>query len=157
MTNLALILASTGSNPALLTNMAPPSTPDLGDVLQSAEARVIAVTLAHIADETKRNADAIISVSESLRMLASIESQQRHVIESLKEGSIRMTDHEKRLQLVEQNLPALLEMRKWVVTGVLAGVGMMGAALVKLVIVDVPRFSYPQPPAAVAPAQPVQK
>lgn len=156
MSALTFILASTAT-PARLTTMAPSHT-DLGDVLQSAEARVIAVTLAHIAEETKRNADAIISVSESLRMLASIEQTQRHVTDSLKEGSMKMTDHEKRLQEVERNLPALLEMRKWVVTGVLAGVGMMGAALVKLVIVDVPRFSYQQPPAATqqAPAQPAQ-
>lgn len=156
MSALTLILASTVNPGLLLTTMAPPSIPDLSDVLQSAEARVIAVSLAHLAEETKRNADALVSVSDSLRMLTSVEQQQRHILDSLKEGSIKMTDHEKRLQVVEQHLPALLEMRKWVVTGVLAGVGMMGAALVKLVIVDVPRFAYPQPPAATAPAQPAQ-
>lgn len=146
MNTLALILASTG-NTALLA-MAPTSPLDddmnQQQVLSSAEARIIGVSLSHLVEETKRNADAVASISESLHVLTSIETSQREVMERLKEGSIRMTDHEKRLQLIEQNMPALLEMRKWVMAGILAGVGMIGTALLKLVILDVPRIPAAQ-------------
>ncbi len=122
-------------------------------VLSSHEARILGLTLSHIAQETKRNADAVVAINETLHILTRLEQAQGHVLDKLKEGSMRMTDHEKRLKDIESNMPGLLETRKWVIMGVLAGLGMMGMALVKLVILDVPHI----PPYVIqqAPPQPV--
>lgn len=121
-----------------------------GDYLTSAEARIISTQLGHLVNETKRNADAVAAIGESLHVLTRLEESQGNVVEKLKEGSMRMSDHERRLQIVEQELPGLRELRKWVIAGVLAGVGMVGAALFKLVLVDVPRLTtYTAPTAPV--------
>ena len=129
--------------------------------LTSAEAQIIGASISHLASETKRNADAVVAINESLHVLTRPETAQTNVLDRLKEGSVRMTDHERRIQLIEQCMPGLNELRSWVIGGVLAGVGMMGAALVKLVIVDIPRLPvYTQPatpppqPAVTAPAKP---
>lgn len=115
--------------------------------LTSAEARIISTQLGHLVTETKRNADAVAAIGESLHVLTRLEESQGNVVEKLKEGSMRMSDHERRLQVVEQELPGLRELRKWVIAGVIAGVSMVGVALMKLVIVDVPRIpQYTAPP-----------
>lgn len=121
------------------------NTNEQSPYLTSAEARIIATSLAHIAQETKRNADAVAAIGESLHILTRLEASQANVVDKLREGSIRMTNHEDRLSLVERELPGLRETRKWVVAGVLAGISMMGGALVKLVIVDVPRMQQYAP------------
>ena len=121
--------------------------------LTSAEAQIIGASISHLAAETKRNADAVVAINESLHVLTRLETAQTNVLDRLKEGSIRMTDHEKRIQTIEQRMPGLNELRSWVIGGVLAGVGMMGAALLKLVIIDIPRLPvYTQP--ATQPPQP---
>lgn len=136
----------------MLTAMADAS--ELPAYLTSAEARIIATSLSHLAQETKRNADAVAAIGESLHILTRLEETQANVVDKLKEGSMRMTDHEKRLQRVEQELPGLQETRKWVVAGVLAGISMMGGALIKLVVVDVPRMQQYAPASAQAPVPP---
>ncbi len=121
--------------------------------LTSSEARIISTQLGHLVVETKRNADAVAAIGESLHVLTRLEASQTNVVEKLKEGSIRMSDHETRLQRIEQDLPGLRELRRWVIAGVLAGAGMVGAALVKLVVFDVPRI----PQYATQPVQPTGK
>jgi hypothetical protein len=116
--------------------MSDPTAP----LLSSVEARLIAAQLGHLTDETRRNADGIAAIGESLHVLTRLEENQSHIAEKLKEGSMRMSDHERRLQIVEQDLPGLRELRKWVIAGVLAGLGMVGASLFKLVVLDVPRL-----------------
>lgn len=151
MTTLELILASSG-----LSALAIPPTlyqsmdDDAVSVLSSAEARIIGAALSHLTAETKRNADAVVAINESLHILTRLEVTSVEIGERLKEGSMRMTDHEKRLQLLEQQINPLLETRKWVITGVLAGIGMIGIALVKLVIIDPARVPYPYVPPAPA-------
>lgn len=84
-----------------------------------------------------------------LQALVRIEERQAQVQERLQGGAQKMIDHDVRLRDLERSLPrklderldemekampGLLEMRKWVVIGVLAGVGMIGAALVTMVL-----------------------
>lgn len=152
----------------LLLQMSNQASDDAMSVLASAEARILGVMLSQLASETKRNADAVVAINESLHVLTRLEQGQGHVLDSLKEGRIKMEKHESRLQEIEKHMPALIESRRWVVSGVLAGVGMIALALVKLVILDVPRIpAYspaiyatpapaPQQPAPAAPAAPAR-
>lgn len=153
----AAILASTApAAAALLYTMS--DVPQMPVDLTSAEARIIGATLAHLASETKRNADAVVSINENLHVLTRLEQAQGHILDRLRDGATQMNDHERRLRELEQPMPGLLELRRWVVGGVIASVSMMGLALAKLVIVDVPRIpAYhvpsPIPPAPAAPAK----
>ena len=87
---------------------------------------------------------------DAMSSLVRIEERQQATGDRLALGAQTFQDHESRLRKVEVDLPenldkrlsaievampALKEMRAWVVMGVLGGLGMMGAALVKLVLV----------------------
>lgn len=106
------------------------------DTITSAEARLLTAEFQHFRSELGRQGDTLKAISDSLRILTRLEESHTHVLEQLKNGSMTMTDHERRLQDVEKTLPALIETRKWVIGGIIAGVSMIGIALMKLVIVD---------------------
>lgn len=90
------------------------------------------------------------NITDTLSSLVRIEERQVSANEKLTNGAIRMHDHENRLRALEMNvpdnldkrlvsietkIPGLVESRKWVVMGVLAGIGMMGIAVLKLVFI----------------------
>ena len=101
----------------------------MDDQMESTEAKVIAVHLSHMSGSIERLSKAVEDMGEKLER--------------------RMGDHETRLQSIERDMPGLKELRRYVIAGVVAGVGMIGAALMKLVVYDVPRL----PPAVPAVAQ----
>lgn len=117
--------------------------------MDSAEARIIHARLDGIVSSMERLAGASERMQETLHVLTEIRTQQTHILTQLNDGSTKMGDHERRIQSIERDLPGLRELRKWVVAGVIAGIGMMGAALVKLVLYDPTR----PPPYIVQPPQ----
>ena len=87
---------------------------------------------------------------DAMSSLVRIEERQQATGDRLALGAQTFQDHESRLRKVELDIPAgldkrlsaieiampaLKELRAWVVLGVLGGLGMMGAALVKLVLI----------------------
>lgn len=73
-------------------------------------------------------------VADSLQALVKLEAQYgetRADVERLVSSIAKQND---RLQAIEVHMPGLIETRRWVVLGLLAGVGMMGAALLKMVL-----------------------
>ena len=105
-------------------------------LLSSLEARVLEASLAGIRSDQRRLADAVQEISRNLAVLTRVEVNQNHTADHVATLTAQVKDHEQRMQSVERNMPQLLEMRKWVIMGILAGVGMMGTAVVKLVLVD---------------------
>ena len=97
---------------------------------------MLEASLASIRGDQRRLADAVQEISRNIAVLTRVEVQQSHTSEQVSAVTARLNDHEQRLQVVERNMPQLLEMRKWVIMGILAGAGMMGTAVVKLVLVD---------------------
>ena len=71
---------------------------------------------------------------EAMRTLARLEERNKAVDDRLTEGARTMHDLTTRLHILEQHQPGLLEMRKWVVLGVLSVVGMMAATLFRMVL-----------------------
>ena len=102
--------------------------------ITSLEARLLENNLANIRSEMARHGDALIGINESLRTLSRVEESQIAVKERLQEGSRKLTDHEERISRIEQEMPGLKELRRWVIGGILAGVGMMCVALINLVL-----------------------
>lgn len=107
--------------------------PTEGQKMTSAEALVLDERTKHMQTDMTAIAGTIQDVNRKLEVLPVVAAAVDHLRTELTAAS---KDHEQRIQRIEQQLPALAEMRKWVVGGVIAAVGMMGAAIVKLVLVD---------------------
>lgn len=74
------------------------------------------------------------SIGQSISLLVRIDERQVAISERLQMGAATMQKHEERIATIEAAMPGLKETRGWVVLGILAGVGMIGAALLKLVV-----------------------
>ena len=74
------------------------------------------------------------SIGQSISLLVRIDERQVAIAERLQLGAATMQKHEERLSSIEAAMPGLKEMRTYVVAGVVAGAGMIGAALLKLVV-----------------------
>lgn len=109
--------------------------------MDSAEVSVIVARVDHVHEEVKKLSASYEKVSEALLILARLESAHNTIIDRLRDAGDKFKDHETRLKDIEANMPGLKELRKWVMLGILSGVGMMFAALFKLVILD-PSVEY---------------
>ena len=89
------------------------------------------------------------NIGNALQGLVRIEERQVNTNSQLSELSSDMRDQENRLRKIEYaipenlsrrlasievTLPGLKELRRWVITGVLAGLGMIGGAALHLVL-----------------------
>lgn len=121
--------------------------------MSSAEARLLEAKVQHVAEQVTRSNVALEDVSRKLEPLPALVTSMEWIRQDLARGTATMVDHDARLKRIEQDMPGLKELRRWVIAGVLAGVGMLGAALLKLVILDLPRIPttiVPSTPAVVA-------
>ena len=82
-------------------------------------------------DELKR---AVAQVAEAINKLVVIEERSLETRRTIDRAFETLKDHEQRLRDVEEQMPLLVETRRWVVLGVLAGLSMMGVGLAKLLI-----------------------
>lgn len=105
---------------------------------------------AHVEGAVSNMDQKLDKIVDALSSLVRIEERQQATGDRLALGAQTFQDHEARIRKVEldmpnnldhrlssieTNMPGLKELRKWVIMGVLGGLGMMGAALVKLVLV----------------------
>ncbi len=105
--------------------------------------------LDHLGGTVLRVDDKLDSIAATLQSLVRIEERQVATNEKLSEGAKVMRDHDdrlrkieievpenldKRLVSIETKIPSLVESRKWVVMGILAGIGMIGTAVIHMVI-----------------------
>lgn len=120
--------------------------------MNSAEAQVLAERTQHMQTDMARTLEAMQDIQRKLDVLPLMSATVEHLRADLVRSTTAARDHEKRLQTIENQLPGLTEMRRWVIGGILASLGMMGTALVKLVIVDPLR----EPPRAAPMLPPVQ-
>lgn len=139
--------------------------------ITSAEGRVIAVQIGGLQREMTEVKSAMVGIRVALDALVRMEERQadfrtalgrafdeikaeRELRISLEKGvRDRWGDFEKsrddyrdglnrRIAEVEQQMPGFRELRKWVITGVLAGVGLILAGVVTMVVVDPMRRGY---------------
>lgn len=114
--------------------------------MDSAEARIIHTRLDGMVDSMYRLANSVERMQEALHAVIELRTQQATVLAQLSDGAKQMQEHDTRLKDIERDLPGLREIRRWVIGGVLAGVAMMGTALMKLVIIDQPLKYHQQAP-----------
>lgn len=100
-------------------------------VTQVAEAINRLVLIEERSLETKRTIDRAF---ETLKDHESRIRQYEEIKSFMQENRSTINDHEQRLREVEEKMPLLVETRRWVVMGVLSGLSMMGAGLIKLLM-----------------------
>ena len=84
-------------------------------------------------DYTRLN-DAIVKISESLVQLVVIQEQNKSIMQCIEHQSSTIDSLDRRLDAIEVNMPALLELRTWVLTGLGLIISAFFIALVALVI-----------------------
>ena len=67
-------------------------------------------------DYTRLN-DAIVKISESLVQLVVIQEQNKSIMQYIEHQSSTIDSLDRRLDAIEVHMPALLELRAWVLTG----------------------------------------
>ncbi len=80
------------------------------------------------------------SVAATLVTVGRIEDRQITLINEMGKADKRHEKIEDRVKVIEDDMPGLREMRRWVVGGVVAGVGMIGIAVVSLVLSPKPTY-----------------
>lgn len=84
-------------------------------------------------DYTRLN-DAIVKISESLVQLVVIQEQNKSIMQCIEHQSSTIDSLDRRLDAIEVHMPALLELRTWVLTGLGLIVSAVLTALVAFVI-----------------------
>ena len=84
-------------------------------------------------DYTRLN-DAIVKISESLVQLVVIQEQNKSIMQCIERQSSTIDSLDRRLDAIEVHVPALLELRTWVLTGLGLIVSAFFIALIALVI-----------------------
>ena len=86
-----------------------------------------------VRDYTRLN-DAIVKISESLVQLVVIQEQNKSIMQCIEHQSSTIDSLDRRLDAIEVHMPALLELRTWVLAGLGLIVGAFFIALVSLVV-----------------------
>ena len=86
-----------------------------------------------VRDYTRLN-DAIVKISESLVQLVVIQEQNKSIMQCIEHQSSTIDSFDKRLDAIEVHMPALLEVRTWLLAGLGLIVSAFFIALVSLVI-----------------------
>ena len=84
-------------------------------------------------DYTRLN-DAIVKISESLVQLVVVQEQNKSIMQCIEHQSSTIDSLDRRLDAIEVHMPALLELRTWVLTGLGLIVSEFFIALIALVI-----------------------
>ena len=86
-----------------------------------------------VRDYTRLN-DAIVKISESLVQLVVIQEQNKSIMQCIERQSSTIDSLDRRLDAIEVHMPALLELRTWVLTGLGLIVSAFFIELVALVV-----------------------
>jgi hypothetical protein len=86
-----------------------------------------------VRDYTRLN-DAIVKISESLVQLVVIQEQNKSIMQCIERQSSTIDSLDRRLDAIEVHMPALLELRTWVLTGLGLIVSAFFIALIMLVV-----------------------
>jgi hypothetical protein len=104
----------------------------------------------HLSDTVLRVDQKLDNIADTLQSLVRIEERQLSINEKLNEANASLKSQESRLRALELSvpenlskrlskmetvLPGLQEVRKWIIMGIVSGVGLIGAGMLKLVMV----------------------
>jgi hypothetical protein len=100
------------------------------------------VVLSGVKDDVERLSTKIDSLTEAIASLSRIEQRQISIKDDMNLAFQKAEAVERRVAAIEVVMPGLIETRRWVTAGMVAGVAMILIAVASLVL-------YPRPPAYV--------
>ncbi len=95
---------------------------------------VLDVRVTNLEKVVERVSSAVESIDESLKTLTRLDVKHDETRTGLGRAFISLEDHEKRMRLIEEEMPTVKLARGWVVAGVIGIVGMLGMAMLHLVM-----------------------
>lgn len=82
----------------------------------------------------ERVSKAVESIDESLKTLTRLDVKHDETSKGLNRAFLEIDDHEKRIRNIEEEMPTTKLIRGWVIAGVVGVLGMMGVAMIKMVV-----------------------
>jgi hypothetical protein len=127
------------------------------DAMTSTEARLLAAGIMELKSDVGDMRLSLQGMQRAMEALVRIDEQQINMRSSIgrafdevREERQKREALDSRLHLLEVDAPSYKELRRWVVGGVLTGVAMLAAALLKVVVLDPVSAAYlVQRPAAI--------
>ena len=110
----------------------PPKQP----MLTSIEGTVLAVKLDHLKEQMVEMTKGMTEMQKTLQMLVRVEEQQRDFRGALDRAFSEIKTERDKLTLLLQEMPSYRALRRWVIGGIIAGMGMMGVALFNLLVIQ---------------------
>lgn len=77
---------------------------------------------------------AVKSIDASLRVLSRLEQRHAETRDGLERAFAEIADHETRVRTIETEMPTTKLIRGWVIAAVVCVIGMMGMAMIRLVV-----------------------
>jgi histidinol phosphatase-like enzyme len=90
--------------------------------------------LGHLQSDQESTFQTLRQMGQHLQALPVIQSQQTQILTAMQDGHGRMDAMDERLNQIERVMPGLLEVRKWVIAGVLFCMTILGGAVLQLAI-----------------------
>lgn len=126
--------------------------PTTQPIITSIEGTVLALKLDHLKEQMGAVVGLVGKMQETLQSLLNVEEQQRDFRAALDRafGELKIerdarTILASKVQTIGEEVIRLAALRRWVVGGVVAGVGMMGVALFQLLILGPMQRGYALP------------
>lgn len=95
---------------------------------------VLDVRVTNLEKIVDRVSTAVESIDESLKTLTRLDVKHDETRTGLGRAFVSLEDHEKRMRLIEEEMPTVKQARSWLFAGVIGVVSIVGAAVVYLVL-----------------------
>ena len=126
--------------------------------MSSTEARLLHASMTDVKNDLGEMRASLSAMQRAMEALVRIDEQQINMRSSIgrafdevREERQKREAVEVRLHLLEVDAPSYKELRRWVVGGVLTGLAMLAAALLKVVVLDPVTAAYIVRPSAISP------
>lgn len=95
---------------------------------------VLDVRVTNLEKVVERVSAAVESIDESLKTLTRLDVKHDETRDGLGRAFTTLEDHEERMRAIETEMPTVKQARSWVFSGIVGAVGMVGMAVIYLVL-----------------------
>lgn len=127
--------------------------------MSSTEARLLAQSMTDVKNDLGEMRSTLSAMQRAMEALVRIDEQQNSLrqaigraFEEIREERIKREGVDKRVAQLEIDAPGYKELRRWVIGGVLTGIGLLGAALITMIVITPMQAAYVNRSLAIPPS-----